>query len=311
VGLLLASRTDGIAPSGTSPPGDPADFYQKLVVWVILYEMLGLGASCGPLRVSGSSPGSRLHLLAAPWHHQAAAVAGAATRSPVGSRRTWFDVFLYVGMIVSAIVLLFSDGVPKAGQPADSVGLLDPRLLAFLIGFTLVAGLRDRLLFLAARSEQYWVMCIMFAALPFVDMIVGAKLVMCAVWWGAAASKIGKHFGYVIQGMTTNAPLMVSKWLRHKLCKDFPNRHPGRPGWAGFLGHTPATVLEFGAPVILLFRDQPAGGAGDRRHHGHLSTCTSPPTSRWRCRWSGTSSTRSRWSGCSCCTRPGTSGWAR
>jgi hypothetical protein len=250
-GLLLASRTAGIGSVGdvaswwTQPI-----FYQKLVVWVILYEMLGLGASCGPLAfrfkpwVGGCTywlrPGT---IKLPPW----------PGKNPIagGSRRTLFDVFLYLGMIVSAIVLLFSDGVPKVGQPADSVGLLDPKLLAFLIGFTLVAGLRDRLLFLAARSEQYWVMCIMFAALPFVDMIVGAKLVMCAVWWGAAASKIGKHFGYVIQGMTTNAPLMVSKWLRHKLCKDFPNDI--RPSWlAGFLGHT-GTVLEFGAPVILLF----------------------------------------------------------
>ena len=250
-GLLLASRTAGLGSIGdvaawwTQPI-----FYQKLVVWVILYEMLGLGASCGPLAfrfkpwVGGCTywlrPGT---IKLPPW----------PGRNPIagGSRRTLFDVFLYLGMIVSAIVLLFSDGVPKVGQPADSVGLLDPKLLAFLIGFTLVAGLRDRLLFLAARSEQYWVMCIMFAALPYVDMIVGAKLVMCAVWWGAAASKIGKHFGYVIQGMTTNAPLMVSKWLRHKLCKDFPNDI--RPSWlAGFLGHT-GTVLEFGAPVILLF----------------------------------------------------------
>ncbi|MCU1653042.1 MAG: hypothetical protein JWQ60_4191 [Pseudonocardia sp.] len=251
LGLLLASRTAGIGSIGdvaswwTQPI-----FYQKLVVWVILYEMLGFGASCGPLAfrfkpwVGGCTywlrPGT---IKLPPW----------PGKNPIagGSRRTWFDVFVYAGMIVSAIVLLFSDGVPKAGQPADSVGLLDPRLLAVLIGFTLVAGLRDRLLFLAARSEQYWVMCIMFATLPFVDMIVGAKLVMCAVWWGAAASKIGKHFGYVIQGMTTNAPLMVSKWLRHKLCKDFPNDI--RPSWlAGFLGHT-GTVLEFGAPVILLF----------------------------------------------------------
>jgi hypothetical protein len=70
------------------------------------------------------------------------------------------------------------------------------------------------------------------------------------VWMGAAASKIGRHFGYVIQGMTTNAPLMVSKWVRHKLCKDFPN--DVRPSWlAGTLGHV-GTVLEFGAPIVFM-----------------------------------------------------------
>lgn len=249
-GLLLASRTEGIGGLG-----DIADwwtqpiFYQKLVVWVILYEVLGLGASCGPLAfrfkpwVGGCTywlrPGT---IKLPPW----------PGKNPIagGSRRTWFDVAVYAGMIVTAIVLLFSDGVPKEGQPADSVGLLDPKLLAVLIVLTLIAGLRDRLLFLAARSEQYWVMCIMFATLPYVDMIVGAKLVMCAVWMGAAASKLSKHFGFVIQGMTTNAPLMVSKWFRHKLCKDYPNDL--RPTWiAHGLGHV-GTVLEFSAPIIFM-----------------------------------------------------------
>lgn len=250
-GLLMASRTSGIG--DITQIGDwwtQPIFYQKLVIWVILFEVLGLGASCGPLAfrfkpwVGGCTywlrPGT---IRLPPW----------PGKNPIagGSTRTLFDVFLYAGMIVSAIVLLFSDGVPKAGQPADSVGLLDPKLLWFLIGFTLVAGLRDRLLFLAARSEQYWVMCIMFATLPYVDMIIGAKLVMFAVWWGAAASKLSRHFSYVVQAMTTNAPLVVSKWFRRKLCRDYPTDI--RPSaLAALLAHT-GTVLEFGVPVILLF----------------------------------------------------------
>ena len=250
-GLLFASRTSGI--------GSIADVaswwtqpivYQKLVVWVILFEVLGLGASCGPLAfrfkpwVGGCTywlrPGT---IKLPPW----------PGRNPIagGSRRTVFDVLVYLGMIVTAVALLLSDGVPKAGQPADSVGLLDPRLLAVLIGLTLLAGLRDRLLFLAARSEQYWVMCIMFATLPYVDMIIGAKLVMFAVWWGAAASKLGRHFSYVVQGMTTNAPLMRSRRLRRALCRDHPtDLRPSKV--ATVLGHS-GTVLEFGAPVVLMF----------------------------------------------------------
>jgi Transmembrane protein of unknown function (DUF3556) len=250
-GLLFASRTSGI--------GSIADVaswwtqpivYQKLVVWVILFEVLGLGASCGPLAlrfkpwVGGCTywlrPGT---IKLPPW----------PGKNPIagGSRRTVFDVLVYLGMIVTAVVLLVSDGVPKAGQPADSVGLLDPRLLAVLVGLTLLAGLRDRLLFLAARSEQYWVMCIMFAALPYVDMIIGAKLVMFAVWWGAAASKLGRHFSYVVQGMTTNAPLMRSRRLRRALCRDHPtDLRPSKV--ATVLGHS-GTVLEFAAPVVLMF----------------------------------------------------------
>jgi hypothetical protein len=250
-GLLLASRTAGLGSIGDF--GDwwlQPIFYQKFVIWVVVYEVLGLGASCGPLAfkfkpwVGGCTywlrPGT---IKLPPW----------PKHNPIGggSKRTWFDVALYLGMIVSAFVLLFSDGVPKEGQPADSVGLLDPKLLAFLIGFTLVAGLRDRLLFLASRSEQYWVMCIMFAVLPYTDMIVGAKLVMFAVWWGAAASKISKHFSYVVVGMTTNSPLTISKWFRRKMCRDFPSDL--RPSHlASFLAHS-GTALEFVVPVILLF----------------------------------------------------------
>jgi hypothetical protein len=250
-GLLLASRTAGIG--GLGDVGSwwlQPIFYQKLVVWVVLFEVLGLGASCGPLAfrfkpwVGGClywlRPGT---IKLPPW----------PDKNPIagGSRRTWFDVTLYAGVIAIALVLLFSDGVPKAGQPGDSVGLLDPKLLWVLIGLIAVAGLRDRLLFLAARSEQYWIMCIMFATLPYVDMIIGAKLVMLAVWWGAAASKLGRHFSYVVLGMTTNNPFVISKWFRRKLCRDFPA--DVRPSHLTFLLAHSGTVLEFGGPAVLLF----------------------------------------------------------
>jgi hypothetical protein len=50
--------------------------------------------------------------------------------------------------------------------------------------------------------------------------------------------------------MTTNAPLMFSKWFRRKLCRDFPDDlRPSR--LASLIAHS-GTVLEFGVPVILL-----------------------------------------------------------
>jgi hypothetical protein len=251
VGLLLASRTSGIG--GLGHVGSwwlQPIFYQKLVVWVILFEVLGLGASCGPLAfrfkpwVGGCTYWLRPRTIKLPPWPGKNPIAG-------GSRRTWFDVALYAAMIVTALVLLFSDGVAKPGQPAGSVGLLDPRLLWVLIGLTAAAGLRDRLLFLAARSEQYWIMCILFATLPYVDMIIGAKLVMLAVWWGAAASKLGRHFSYVVLGMTTNNPFVISKWFRRKLCRDYPA--DVRPSQLTFLLAHSGTVLEFGGPAVLLF----------------------------------------------------------
>src|SRR5690606_23942185 len=127
----------------------------KMLLWTMLFEMLGLGASSGPLAFRFSPPiGGVLHfarpktLRMPPWPGKVPFTSG--------STRTWFDVVLYLGIVANLVVLLFSDGVPKDGQPADSVGLLDPSLLFPLIGMMVVMGLRDKIVFLIARSEQYW-----------------------------------------------------------------------------------------------------------------------------------------------------------
>ena len=70
-------------------------------------------------------------------------------------------------------------------------------------------GLRDKTIFLAARAEHYWVTTLVFF-LPFVDMVLAAKLIMLALWWGAATSKLNKHFPFVVATMLSNAPLRAA-----------------------------------------------------------------------------------------------------
>lgn len=250
LGVVFASFTSGfggfwdVASYWTEPI-----FYQKMLLWTMLFEMLGLGASSGPLAFRFSPPiGGVLHfarpktLRMPPWPGKVPFTSG--------STRTWFDVVLYLGIVANLVVLLFSDGVPKDGQPADSVGLLDPSLLFPLIGMMVVMGLRDKIVFLIARSEQYWVAAIFFAVLPFVEMIVALKIIMCTVWIWAAFSKLGRHFSFVVSAMLSNAPWFRSPRLKRKLYRDYPNDlRPSK--LAAFVAHQ-GTVIEFAAPVILL-----------------------------------------------------------
>ena len=84
-----------------------------------------------------------------------------------------------------------------------------------------VVGLRDKLIFLAARGEVYGTLALTFL-FPGVTMIVAAKLVMLAIWLGAATSKINHHFPFVVATMMSNNPLLRSKRLRRLLSAVFP-----------------------------------------------------------------------------------------
>jgi hypothetical protein len=111
-----------------------------------------------------------------------------------------------------------------------------------------VLGLRDKTIFLAARAEHYWVTTLVFF-LPFVDMVLAAKLIMLALWWGAATSKLNKHFPFVVATMLSNAPL-VFRPVKRLLWRDLESDvRPSR--LAKTLAHT-GTVVEFSVPVVLL-----------------------------------------------------------
>ncbi|RVW02835.1 DUF3556 domain-containing protein [Rhodococcus xishaensis] len=251
LGVVFASFTSGfggfwdVASFWTEPI-----FYQKMLLWTMLFEVLGLGASSGPLAFRFTPPiGGMLHfarpktLRMPPWPGKVP-----FTR---GSARTWFDVALYLGIVANLVILLLSDGVTKEGQPADSVGLLDPRLLWPLIVMLVVIGLRDKIVFLIARSEQYWVAAVFFAVLPYVDMIVALKLIVCTVWFWAAFSKLGRHFSFVVTAMLSNAPWLRSPRLKRKLYRNFPDDL--RPSKLAAVVAHQGTVIEFAVPVILLF----------------------------------------------------------
>jgi hypothetical protein len=111
-------------------------------------------------------------------------------------------------------------------------------------------GLRDKTIFLAARAEHYWVTTLVFF-LPFVDMVLAAKLIMLALWWGAATSKLNKHFPFVISTMMSNNPVFRPRFIKRRFFEHFPDDlRPGR--LSRWLAHL-STAIEGLVPLVLFF----------------------------------------------------------
>jgi hypothetical protein len=151
---------------------------------------------------------------------------------------------------------LFSPGVHSdslsAAMPGNTSGLVSPTLLIAPMALLVLMGLRDKIVFLAARGEQYLPALIMFTVLPFVDMIIALKLLIVVVWVGAGVSKLGLHFTNVIPPMVSNSPLIPFKWLKRAHYRNYPDDL--RPSHlASFMAHVPGSVVEILAPLTLLF----------------------------------------------------------
>jgi len=244
----VISLTPGLGGLGdVSSWWDEPIVYQKLVVWTLLYEVLGLGCGFGPLTLRFVPPiGGFLWWLRPgtirlpPW----------PGRVPLtrGDTRTVADVVLYAGVLGSAVWLLSRPGT-------GDLGLLDEKAAVPLIVLLAVLGLRDKTIFLAARGEQYWLTLFLFF-FPYVDMVVGFKLVMLALWWGAATSKLNHHFPYVVAVMMSNSPLIRSRTIKRLMYRDATDDL--RPSWIPRLLAHGGTAVEFGVPAYLVF----VGGGG-------------------------------------------------
>lgn len=245
-GVAIATVTSGLpAFWHVAQWWDQPIVYQKLVVWTVLLELLGLAGSWGPLagKTKPMTGGYRFWakpntIRLRPWR-----------RVPFtgGNRRTWFDVVAYVLFVVSLVV-------PLVSPPTD--GLIAPALLVAPIVLMVLIGLRDKTIFLAARGEQYLPALLFFAVLPLDDMIVALKLLIVTVWFWAGVSKFGVHFSHVIPPMVSNSPTMPVTWVKRAHYRDFPDDL--RPSHlATFMAHGPGTVVEIISPLVLLFSPWP------------------------------------------------------
>ncbi|MDQ1045284.1 DUF3556 domain-containing protein [Streptomyces sp. V4I2] len=228
--------------------------YQKLVLWTVFLETLGVAGSWGPIAgkfkpMTGgilfwARPGT---IRLRPWK-----------RVPFtgGDRRTAGDVLLYLAFLVSLLLAVLLPGVPTASLtealPDNTSGLVRPALLVAPIVLYVLNGLRDKTVFLAARGEQYLPALVFFAVLPFTDMILAAKLLICMVWIGAGVSKFGLHFTSVVPPMISNSPCVPSRRIKRLHYRDFPRDiRPSKV--ATFIAHVGGSTVEIVTPLVLLF----------------------------------------------------------
>jgi Transmembrane protein of unknown function (DUF3556) len=257
-GVLVATLTSGLPFWHVLAWWNQPIVYEKAVLWTVLLETIGVAGSWGPLAgkvkpMTGgilfwARPGT---IRLRPWKW---------VPFTNGDRRTWFDVILYLALIVSVAIPLFAHGVHSdslsKAMPGNTSGLVNPALLIAPMVLLVLMGLRDKTIFLGARGEQYLPALFIFTVFPFVDMIIALKLLIVVVWVGAGVSKFGLHFTNVIPPMVSNSPSVPFKWAKRAQYRDFP-RDLLPSHLAGFMAHGPGTVVEIVAPLTLLFSPWP------------------------------------------------------
>ena len=207
----------------------------------MLWEVIGLGAGSMPLTFRFSPMiGGILYWLRPgtvrqpPWPERVP-----LTR---GSTRTVADVLLYAALLASGVYLLVGgDG----GTPVR----LEPAAVGVTLALLALLGLRDKLPFLAARSEVYGTLLVI-CLFPLDNLIVAAQLTFVAIWWGAASSKLNRHFPFVVSVMISNTPWNRFKSAKRRLYTDHPEDL--RPSREGALTAHMGTVIEYTLPLLLL-----------------------------------------------------------
>ena len=249
---LIALTTEGIDgfTNVTSWYAEPIVF-EKVVLYTMLFEVIGLGCGFGPLNNRFFPPmGSVLYWLRPntirlpPWPSRVPLTKG-TTRMPV-------DAALYGAMLVMLLVALFSDGTGPIPALGTTVGVLPMWQIWTVLGLLALLGLRDKVIFLAARGEVYASFTVAFLFAGYgVDMIIAAKLVCLVIWLGAATSKLNKHFPFVISTMMSNNPVFRPRFIKRKFFEHFPDDlRPGR--MSRWLAHF-STAIEGLVPLVLFF----------------------------------------------------------
>lgn len=217
--------------------------FQKAVLWTMLFEVMGLGCGAGPL----TGHYQPLFPTVRHWLRPGTVRLRPFTWVPftAGHRRTVLDVVMYAAVLGLAVRALLS---AEIGQ--WEVGPL--------VVVLCVLGLRDKTIFLAARSEHYLLTAFVFlvAAAP-AEMWSGSQAVQLILWIGAATSKLTHNFPNVMAVMQSNSPVYRSKRAREKLWMRYPDDL--RPGVRATWMANGSTFVEFAFPLTLAFA--PAGPA--------------------------------------------------
>ena len=260
-GVLIA--TIGVAPFWeVGSWWNEIGVYQKLVVWTVFLEAMNMAGSWGPLAgkfkpmFGGLLFWGRVgQIRLRPWKW----VPGTS-----GDTRTVLDVTMYYAFLLSLVAALAIPLAPGTGNfRAGTEGLVGfqagfiastPLIVAMVLW--VLIGLRDKIVFLAARVEQYFPVLLFSVVLPVIgdynDMIIAMKFVIIGSWVCAAVSKFGRHFTQTVGPMVSNTPFWAIRPLKRAMYKNFPeDMRPSK--FASLFAHIPGTLLELVMPLVLLF----------------------------------------------------------
>ena len=251
-GVAVATLTSDVGgPLDVSQWWDQPIIYQKFVMWTLFLELFGIGGTWGPLAAhfkpmtGGIAYWARPNTIRLPpWPGKVPFTAG--------DNRSFFDIVLYLATLASFLVAATSGGTNLQGFEVEMV---QPELMALSGVLLIVCGLRDKILFLAARGEQYLPILVISVlageVLTFVDFIVAAKLIIVVIWAGAAVSKMSAHFENVVPPMVSNAPF-VPRFIKRAHYRSLPeDLLPSKTAW--FMAHILGTTAELVVPLVLLF----------------------------------------------------------
>lgn len=187
------------------------DAFPRFVLYSALFEGLGFGCGSGPLTGKYWPPFvTWIHWLW-PGSHKLPCLAMFIGKVPgLGTRRTVFDVAVFVGWVACVVRVLRADAVT-------------PELLLPVVALWFLLGVLDRAIFVATRAEHYLSMTICFMAANPAHRVTGAQMVQVAIWVWAGISKIGPYFPHAVGIMVCNSPVLNFQGLRRALFTDFPN----------------------------------------------------------------------------------------
>ncbi len=256
-GLIVAAAfTKGLEFNDIGGWWDEPILYQKLMVWTVLLEILGLAATCGPMAFHFDPPiGASLYW----WQNDTIRIPPYPNHVPFtkGNRRTPWDTGLYKLIVFWLIMMLFLSGEQVPGMPEGTAGMMPRWPFVVYACLIVLMGMRDKCVFLASRAEQYVPTMLAFAFFAnFVDMIVAAKIFIVVVWMGAGVSKLQHGFPATVSIMIQNSPWNGSRKLRMATVRDFPNDiRPSR--FTHLIAHGLGTTAEIVVPLTLLFSPWP------------------------------------------------------
>ncbi|MDN5746326.1 MAG: DUF3556 domain-containing protein, partial [Nocardioidaceae bacterium] len=266
VGLWITSMTtSGVGFTDPSTWFDNIVVYQKLAIWLMLLEVIGLAGTFGPLCGHFVPMLGGIRYWVRPGTIRMAPYARTLPGTG-GDERTWFDVLLYVAVLASLIYPMAIQADPVTVPLLGGVGEqeLVPAIAFIPVLITVpLMGLRDKVIFLAARAEQY-LPVMLFSAIfggialsdsasgdDFVNLVVAFKIVICVIWICAGISKLGEHFINVVPPMVSNSPGVPNAMKRATFRNSPDDLRPSRLAW--FMAHIGGTTAEIGVPLVLLF----------------------------------------------------------